>query len=125
MHAGAVLHPFQVDHVRGEIGRGVSLDVVVFVGDKIRPRGPTQAAVLQALGLNRRVVERGAPPSKNDPTLSASHSAAKIVVIGPVSDGRQMILRHHQRHIFAGRRHPATPAGCASSVAARCREFSR
>ena len=31
MHAGAVLHPFQINHVGREIGRSVAFDVVFFV----------------------------------------------------------------------------------------------
>ena len=57
MDTGAVLHPFQVNHVSSEIGRGIALDVVVLVGNEIRPRGPTEASIVDALGLDGGMVE--------------------------------------------------------------------
>src|SRR5271165_2054802 len=53
MHAGAMLHPFEINHVRGVIERSVASDVVIVRRHKTRPRSPTQAAILQALRLNR------------------------------------------------------------------------
>lgn len=57
VHPCAMLHPFKIDHARGEIGRSVALNVVIFIGDEIRPGGPAQAGVMNILGLNRRVIK--------------------------------------------------------------------
>lgn len=53
----AMLYPLEIDHMRREIGRSVALDVVIFIGDEVRPGGPAQAGVMNVLGLNRRVIK--------------------------------------------------------------------
>src|SRR6516225_6390583 len=61
MHAGAVRDPLPVDQVGGEIERRVPPDVEVLVGYKIRPRGWAEAASLDRLRLDRRMVVGRAP----------------------------------------------------------------
>src|SRR5260370_24423219 len=57
MHAGTVLYPLDVDHAGSPIGRRVSGNVVVAVGNKVRPRGRAQAGILDWLRLNWRMVK--------------------------------------------------------------------
>lgn len=57
VNAGAMLYPFEIDHVGGEVGRSVALDVVVFVGNEVGPGGPPETGLMDVLGLNWRVIE--------------------------------------------------------------------
>src|SRR5437879_9959431 len=65
MNASAMLHPLEINHVRGEVRRRVALDGVVFVGDEIRPRRPTETSVLHSLRLDRGVIKGSAPAFKD------------------------------------------------------------
>jgi len=70
--------------VSGEIERVVLRDRVIpglaTIFDQVGPS--PDSYILQRLGANVRVVERcGRPASKKEPTLSASHRAAKVVLM--------------------------------------------
>src|ERR1700681_4846500 len=57
VHTCTMLHPLQIDRMSGEIGRGVALDVVIFIGDEVRPGGPAEASVMNVLRLNRGMIK--------------------------------------------------------------------
>src|SRR6185369_2154242 len=95
-----MLHPFDIDHA-GRVVRGrVSLDVVVFIGDEIRPRCPAQTAVLKALWLDGRMVERGAASFEKRTDIVGQPERGENRRHWSGELGGQVVFRDHERNIL-------------------------
>ena len=100
MDAGAVLNPFQIDHVGGEVERGVSGDVVLCIGHEVRPCRPSQTAVMNRLWLNRRMVKNSAPSLQKRSDIIGEPERRENRAHRSCESGSEVILRDHERDLF-------------------------
>src|SRR5581483_1832602 len=95
-----MLRPFRIDHALREVWRSVAPNIVVFIGNEVRPGGPAEAGVADILRLDRRVVKGGATALKKRTNIICQPERGKDRRHGPGELGGKMIFRHHQRHIL-------------------------
>src|SRR5579862_1262979 len=100
VYAGTMLDPFEIDHARGEVGRCVSANIELAIGEKVRPGGPSEAAGLKRLGLNGRVIERGAAAFEERADIVGEPERGEDSGHGAGEVGGQMALGDHERNVF-------------------------
>src|ERR1700680_4723425 len=95
-----MLCPLQIDHMSGEVQGLVSGDVVVTVGYKIGPRGPTEATVSHRLRLDGRVIENCATTFKERADVVREPQRREDRAHRTRETRRKVVFRYHQRNAF-------------------------
>src|SRR5215467_5640655 len=113
MNTRAMLGPFQIDQPGRVVWRGIALDFIIFVGDEIRPGRPAETGVVDALWLNRRVVESGAAAFKKRTDVISEPKGCENGGHGAGELPGKMVFRDHERDLF---RHAVVAPGSQDAL---------
>src|SRR5258706_58030 len=94
-----MLHPLEVNHARGEVECCISGDIVVRVGHKVRPSGPSETAILHRFRLDWGMVENSATSFKKRANVIGQPERRKDRAHWSSQPRREMVLGDHQWNI--------------------------